>query len=176
MTVEERHAIPDLMDDELQGGSPLVTPVDPAVSDRSGPRRTPELIGLDALEAHALARDSALRLVVEVWQTVVGPWGRVLDQQPSPGSHVRRGGSIRIVVSGRPVSPVPDVGGLPLSAAIEQLCWLGFVPIAASRRASHSVPAGHIISTSPAAGEPAAHGTVVALVISRAEREASSQP
>jgi beta-lactam-binding protein with PASTA domain len=175
MTVEEHIAIPDLVDQGLQASPQPAAPIHQAVPHRVGPSQAPDLIGLEALEAHAIARDAELRLSVAVWETTIGPWGRVLDQQPSPGTHVRRGSRIRIVVSGRPFLPVPDVRELPLSTAIEQLCWLGFVPIAGSRQASRSVPAGHIIATRPAAGELAVPGTVVALAIAKADREVPSE-
>ena len=170
MTIEERTTIPDTIERGTPVGPPLAVPVHHDGAPQPVPSRAPELIGLDALDAHAVARESGLRLSVSVWETSVGPWGRVLDQQPAPGSGIRRGGLIRIVVSGRPFLPLPDVTGLPLSAAIDQLCWLGFVPIAGSRRASRSVPPGHIICSRPAAGELAAHGTVVALEIAKSER------
>lgn len=170
MTVEERPSIPGLVDLGSPASTPLAAPVHQAIPHPLGPCLAPDLIGLDAIDAHAIANESGLRLSVAVWETSVGPWGRVLDQQPSPGIRVRRGGRIRLVVSGRPFLPVPDVRGLPMDAAIEQLLWLGFVPIADSRRASRSVPAGHIVSTRPAAGQLAAHGTVVALAIAKAER------
>lgn len=175
MTIEERATIPDLIERGSPAGPPMASPDHRRDGNHHATHHAPELIGLDALDAYAIARESGLRLSVSVWETSVGPWGRVLDQQPPPDSRMRRGGVVRIVVSGRPYLPLPDVTGMPLGAAIEQLCWLGFVPIAGARRASHSVPAGHIICSRPAAGELAAHGTVVALEIAKTDRGTPSR-
>jgi beta-lactam-binding protein with PASTA domain len=175
VTIEERATAPDLIERETPAGPSLAAPVHAVVANQHATLHAPELIGLDALDAHAIARDSGLRLSVSVWESSVGPWGRVLEQQPTPGSRIRRGGRVKIVVSGRPFLPLPDVTGMTMGEAIEQLCWLGFVPIAGARRASHSVPPGHIICSRPAAGELAAHGTVVALEIAKPERGVSSR-
>ena len=39
---------------------------------------TPDVIGLDLVEAHRMARRHGLRLTVSVWETKIGPWGMVL--------------------------------------------------------------------------------------------------
>ncbi|MEX1296011.1 MAG: PASTA domain-containing protein [Candidatus Limnocylindrales bacterium] len=168
MTLDDRVAIPGLVDHGTAAGPSLAPPDHEATVRRSGPRRAPDMIGLDALDAHAIARESDLRLSVTVWETPTGPWGLVVDQQPSPGVHVRRGSRVRIVVSGRPHLRLPDLRGLPLETAIDELCWLGFVPLVDARRPSGSVRAGHIISTRPAAGTLTAHGSVVALTVAKA--------
>jgi serine/threonine-protein kinase len=129
----------------------------------------PDLIGLGFADAHGLASAARLRLAVSVWETSVGPWGRVLDQQPPPGERVRRGGRIVVTVSARPQEQIPDVRGLPLDEAIERLLWLGFVPLADLRRPSRLRSASHIVSTRPMAGALLACGSVVALTVDRTE-------
>jgi len=130
---------------------------------------------LAALDAHAIAKSAGVRLSVSVWETAIGPWGMVLDQRPESGTCVRRGGSLRVIVSGRPHAPVPEVRGLLLATTIEGLSWLGFVPLVKARRASNSVPAGHIVSTCPSAGTLLTDGSVVALTVARsAEKSPSS--
>jgi serine/threonine-protein kinase len=131
----------------------------------------PDLIGSGFHDAYALANAAGLRLSVSVWETTVGPWGRVLDQRPEPNARLRRGGRIVVIVSGRPQEQVPDVRALPLADAIDRLVWLGFVPLVESRRASCSVPAGHLLATRPAAGTLLACGSVVALAVASAQRE-----
>lgn len=176
MTLDDPIATPGLVDQEAPAGHPLASAVQQAPPRRDSPRCAPDLIGLDALDAHALARDAELRLSVAVWETPIGPWGMVLDQQPSPGAHVRRGSPIRIVVSGRPQLRLPDLRGLPLQTATDELSWLGFVPLVDGRRATRSVPAGHVVSSRPAAGTLTAHGSVVALTVARTPIEPPEHP
>ena len=129
----------------------------------------PDLIGLGFTEAHSMASATRLRLSVSVWETNVGPWGRVLDQRPPPGARVRRGGRIVVTVSARPQEQIPDVRGLPLDEAIERLIWLGFVPLADVRRPSRLRSASYIVSTRPMAGALLACGSVVALTVARTQ-------
>ena len=170
MSVDEHVTIPGQGVDGTSPGLPLVPLGGPARLQGGGVCPAPDLIGLGFLDAHALAAAAGLRLSVSVWETGVGPWGRVLDQQPEPKGRIRRGGRIVITVSGQPHEQVPDVRGLPLRDAIERLVWLGFVPIADSRRPSRSVSAGHLVATRPAAGALLACGSVVALTVARAPR------
>ena len=157
--------------------SPQVVLLDQQAGLRAGGSRpAPDLVGLGFHEAHALAAAAHLRLSVSVWETSVGPWGRILDQRPSPGERVRRGARIRITVSGRPREQVPDVTGLPLGDAIERLVWLGFVPLAELRQSSSLVSAGHVVSTRPAPGALLDSGSVVALTVARAQRERTTRP
>ena len=170
MSADDRVTIPG----QRVGGTPPSPPLVPLAGRASlpggGACPAPDLIGLGFLEAHALAAATGLRLSVSVWETTVGPWGRVLDQQPEPKGRIRRSGRIAVTVSGRPHEQVPEVGGLPLGDAIERLIWLGFVPIADVRRQSRSVSAGHVVATRPAAGALLACGSVVALTVARATR------
>jgi eukaryotic-like serine/threonine-protein kinase len=164
MIVDDRVPMPELT--EEMPASP-VPPTSPDAQDlvRMQPCRVPDLVGLEAPDAHALARSSGVRLTVSVWETVVGPWGMVLEQLPRAGTRARRGARIRVIVSGRPQAPVPDVRGLPLDTAIEHLSWLGFIPLTTARRRSQNQPVGHILSIRPAAGTILGYGSVVALTV-----------
>lgn len=154
---------------------PALVPLDHQASlPRGGACPAPDLVGSGFYDAYALANAAGLRLSVSVWETTVGPWGRVLDQRPEPNARLRRGGRIVVIVSGRPQEQIPDVRALPLADAIERLVWLGFVPLVESRRASCSVPAGHLLATRPAAGALLACGSVVALTVASAQRERST--
>ena len=167
MTIEDRVAIPALADEGPSHGHRPALPTHQASPTDGVPCHAPDLVGLPALEAHAAARTAGVRLSVSVWETRVGPWGMVIDQRPAAGSRVRRGGRLSVIVSGQPHAPIPDVRGLPLDAAIERLCWLGFVPLVKARRTSDRVPPGHIITTRPSAGTLLADGSVVALTLAR---------
>jgi serine/threonine-protein kinase len=170
MTVDERFSIPGLVDEGSPASAPLAPTLHQATPRGCGARRAPDLVGVDALDAYAVAASAGVRLSVVVWETRVGPWGKILDQTPAPGSRVRQGSKLVVVVSGSPQVAVPDVHDLPLERAIEQLSCLGFVPLAGSRRPTSSVPPGHVISTDPATGAVAALGSVVVLAVARAPR------
>ena len=170
MSDEDRVTIPG----QRVGGpppSPPLVPLDHRASlPGGGACPAPDLIGLGFFDAYALVDAAGLRLSVSVWETTVGPWGRVLDQRPAPKGRLRRGSRIAVTVSGRPHEQVPDVRGLPLGDAIDRLVWLGFVPIADSQRSSCSVSAGHVLATRPAAGALLSCGAVVALNVASAQR------
>jgi beta-lactam-binding protein with PASTA domain len=156
--------------------SPTLAPLhDQAGLTRDGARPVPDLIGSGFLDAYPLAQAAGLRLSVSVWETRVGPWGRVLDQRPLPTGHLRRGGRIAVTVSCRPHEQVPDVQALPLADAIDRLVWLGFVPLVESRRSSCSVSVGHVLATRPVAGALLACGSVVALTVASAQRERTTR-
>ena len=171
MSDEDRVTIPG----QRVGGpppSPPLVPLDHRASlPGGGACPAPDLIGLGFFDAYALVDAAGLRLSVSVWETTVGPWGRVLDQRPAPKGRLRRGSRIAVTVSGRPHEQVPDVRGLPLGDAIDRLVWLGFVPLVDSRRSSRSVSAGHVLATRPAAGTLFPCGSVVALTVESAQRE-----
>ena len=165
MTFEDHVARPGTPD-EAQTLGPTPAPLHPdADANRTQPCLVPDLIGLEAFGAHTLAGSAGVRLSVSVWPTLVGPWGLVLEQLPQPGTRVRRGTRLHVIVSGRPHQPVPDVRGLSLEPTIEQLSWLGFVPLTTARLRSHEHPVGHVIEVRPTPGTVLAYGSVVALSV-----------
>lgn len=175
MSQEDRATTPGQRIGGAAPGPALVLLDHRASFPRGGARPAPDLIGSGFRDAYTLANAVGLRLSVSVWQTTVGPWGRILDQRPEPDGRLRRGGKITVTVSGRPQEQVPDVRALPLTDAIEVLTWLGFVPLVESRRSSCSVPAGYVLATRPAAGALLACGSVVALTVASAQRERSTR-
>ena len=171
MSDEDRVTIPGQRVGEPPSSTPLV-PLDHRASlFGGGARPAPDLIGLGFPDTYALVNAAGLRLSVSVWETTVGPWGRVLDQRPAPKDRLRRGGRIAVTISGRPHEQVPDVLGIPLSDSIDRLAWLGFVPLVDSRRSSRSVSAGHVLATRPFAGALLPCGSVVALTVASARRD-----
>jgi serine/threonine-protein kinase len=134
----------------------------------------PDLVGLDAIEAHVLARHAGLRVAVSVWETKIGPWGLVLSQQPSPGTPTTPRSRLQVVVAGRPHRTVPDVRGLPLRSAMTELRRVGLQPMTSSERMSRSVPSGHVVSTRPAAGSLVVDGSAVELTVARAPEPGTS--
>ena len=165
MTFEDPATVPGAPDEGQTFGPASAPLARGANANRSQPCLVPDLIGLEAFGAHALARQAGVKLSVSVWQTLVGPWGLVLEQLPQPGTRVRRGTRLHVIVSGRPHQPVPDMRGLSLEAAIEQLSWLGFIPLTTARLRSREHPVGQVIEVRPTPGTVLAHGSVVALSV-----------
>jgi serine/threonine-protein kinase len=133
----------------------------------------PDAIGLSVLDAHALVREQGLRIAISVWQTKIGPWGLILSQHPEPGSVVDSGSPIQVVGAGRPHLTVPEVRGLPMTAAMDVLRRLGLRPDVSSKRSSRSVAVGSVISTQPRAGSLIADGSRITLHVSRGRSETS---
>ncbi len=134
-----------------------------AVAERS---ETPDVVGLELVAAHRLARLHRLRLSVSVWETKIGPWGMVLSQQPG-GGRQQPGECIHVVVATRPHLVIPDVSGLEAGRAMRALRRFGLLPIRVEGRASRTVPPGHVITTRPRAGTLVADGERVTVTISR---------
>lgn len=135
-----------------------------SVSERSD---TPDVVGLDLIDAHRLARRHRLRLSVSVWETKIGPWGMVLSQQPG-GGRPPSGACIDVIVAARPHLAIPDVGGLEAGQAMRALRRFGLLPTRVEGRASRTIPAGHVIATRPRAGTLVVDGERVTVTISRA--------
>ena len=91
--------------------------------------------------------------------------GRVLMQTPLPGEEVARGTTVRIVLSTGPeMRQVPSIRGLSQPDAIGLLQRFGYrVGI---RRVTDRRPEGTLLALTPAAGQPAAVGSVVTMTVS----------
>lgn len=158
-------AIPGPVHDGPPPGDALATSARPATT----PLPAPDLVGLETAEARSAARALGLRLSFVVWETKIGPWGMVLEQQPTPGTPVRRGTRLHVVVSARPLVRVPDLRGWSEEAADETLRRLGFVRLSNATRADEALPDGHVASTVPAGGALVAYGSVVTLNVAAPE-------
>lgn len=109
-----------------------------------------------------------LGLEVERGEAVPNPRvarGRILMQVPLPGEEVARGATVRIVPSAGPeLRTVPAVRGLTRSQAVGLLERYGFrVRVAEVRDRREE---GTLLGLRPAAGEPAAVGSEIELVVS----------
>ncbi len=100
--------------------------------------------------------------------------GQILAQDPAEGTSLAEGEQVTFTVSDGPtLTPVPQLAGVPESDALAQLEAAGLV--AGTRSVAHdeSVPAGSVISSTPAAGSDAPDdagqvpkGTAVDFVVS----------
>jgi eukaryotic-like serine/threonine-protein kinase len=79
--------------------------------------------------------------------------GQVIRSVPAGGQRVAKGSQITLIPSAGPHRiPVPQVTGLALPAAQAALRHAGLTPGAVTKETSSTIPAGIVVSTTPAAG------------------------
>jgi eukaryotic-like serine/threonine-protein kinase len=130
----------------------------------NGHRTVPDFVGQTLASAQRTARQADLNPVVTM-KAANRPQGIVVDQRPSPGTVVRRGALVTLVVSrGARAKPVPDVAGLVALDAAARLRAAGFVPKLVEVQSPKTQ--GTVVSQKPAAGAEAPTGSRVSLLVS----------
>ncbi|MGW7293901.1 Stk1 family PASTA domain-containing Ser/Thr kinase [Streptomyces xiamenensis] len=129
---------------------------------------TPGVYGVPQAEAEQTLREAGLKVAVdEAYHETVEP-GHVISTDPARGDRVRKNATVTLTVSqGPPVATVPNLRGIPLADAKEQLTQAGLTPGTETREFSTEVPRGSVISTDPAPGTEKRPDAAVALVVSR---------
>lgn len=93
--------------------------------------------------------------------------GSVIGTSPAIGSRVSKGAVVTVIVSkGAHQATVPQVTGSALAAAQSTLRQAGLIPGKVVNQASTTIPAGIVISTTPAAGQSWPVNKPVTLVVS----------
>ncbi|CAN5750014.1 Stk1 family PASTA domain-containing Ser/Thr kinase [soil metagenome] len=97
------------------------------------------------------------------------PAGTVLDQDPDPGSPLRRGGVVAVVVSRGPAQvSVPDVVGGTRRQAVELLSAAPYAfDVAVRERFSDTVATGRVIAAAPEASTTVDAGRRLTLTVSK---------
>ena len=135
---------------------------------RSTEVEVPDLNGLDMESAAELVEplDLVLQQVDQRHDPAV-PSGQVLQQMPPPGSSVRRGRKIKLVLSlGGQVLSVPDLVREAARAVEIRLRQEGFMPCDEARIPSRANLPGTGISPVPPAGTPAVPKTRIHRLVS----------
>ncbi len=134
-----------------------------------GPERydVPKLVGDKASRIKAVLAPLTLKSkTTEDWSETV-PEGSVISQKPAPGTAVKRGTVVEVVVSrGRRPIDVPDVRQLPVDQATAKLTEAGLAPVRAEDVNHDTVPAGHVVSQQPEQGT-LFRGDEVTIVVSK---------
>jgi serine/threonine-protein kinase len=127
----------------------------------------PNLVGLSLVEARRQAASLGLDLRIQDQRpSEEVPPETILEQRPAPGQRLAKGSALYVIVcSGREMVTVPDLTGLTLSRAREELSRLGLV-LEESRAPDSQVPPGVVIRQSPAPGGQVTRGTTVVAVVS----------
>ena len=144
---------------ELGAEHPTGTEVDLVVSTGPAPRVVPELAGSTLDAARAALGELGLALgTAEDYSETVGE-GRIISVSPAPGTEVARDSTVTVTVSlGLPLIEIPDLAGLPVLDAADQLSALGFtVRIEGAAEAD-------VLGTRPQAGTSARLGASVTIV------------
>ena len=149
----------------LFGYSNTFVPWD-AVRGLSAVVEVPDLSGLARPRAVADVESAELKADVDTSFSLSSPRGAVISQDPEPGTRVREGSTVKIIVS-RGVLRVemPDAVGHPLGEVVGPLDEAS-VDYSVEEVPSETVAAGLVIAQSPAAGRRVIATDKVAFTIS----------
>ncbi len=141
---------------------------------RSGVTSVPDLTASPEVEVEGLLVDHGLRLRRRYDSDRFDeeiPAGHVLEQSPGPGSLMKRGAAVEIIVSLGPERlTVPDVDGKSLQAAQVELTSAGLTIGRIVNVFSFGIPAGSVVEQTPAPQERVGRGSQVTLFLSAASR------
>jgi serine/threonine-protein kinase len=127
----------------------------------------PDVAGMTQAEALLELQQLGFNVIPEPNASDTVEEGRVIGTKPPAGDEAEDGAFIIVYVSlGAEAFPVPPVVGQDLVRATELIEKAGLVLGTVEQIADDVVPAGQVISQDPPAGEDAASGTAVNLVIS----------
>ena len=136
--------------------------------------QVPDVTGKTQAEATKALEDAGLKAGgVTSTSDAEAPAGTVVRQDPAAGTEVDDGSAVALVVSSGPgTAAVPDVVGMDRSEAETALADAGFVP-ASAMQYDLTAPAGQVVEQLPAAGDQAAAGSQVGLLVSKGRPEVS---
>lgn len=150
----------------LLGFSPTLNPVD-AVLGRGAVVEVPDLTGRTRPVAVAQVQALGLRPKVRTSFSLGVRRGSVITQEPRPGSRVREGTALELVVSrGANRVAMPDAVGQPYRAASRPL-RAADIPIAVERVPSETAAAGIVLSQRPGPGVVVTGDDRVSFTVSR---------
>ena len=137
--------------------------------------KVPQVVGLTQQEAQAAVTEAGLGwgAPTRAYSDTVAE-GSVISCTPAPGSSVKLGTAVSVVVSrGIEQVTVPDVVGSPQSDAEARLSSAGLGIGTITQAYSSTAPEGSVISTDPAAGATVNHSTPIDLVVSKGREPAT---
>jgi beta-lactam-binding protein with PASTA domain len=131
----------------------------------------PDVVGKAQADAEAALKGGGLvvGIVTQEYNATI-PAGRVISQSPAAGTSVKHGSAVSLAVSKGPEPQpvaVPDVVGKAQADAGAVLTGAGLVVGTVTEAYHATIPAGSVISQSPAAGSSVLPGSQVDLVVSK---------
>ncbi|MEM7322184.1 MAG: PASTA domain-containing protein [Actinomycetota bacterium] len=135
--------------------------IDLVLSSGPAPREVPSIDGLTVEQARATVEDRDLVLATaEAYSETVAE-GLIISADPPGGQNLSRGGTVTATVSlGRPFVTVPDLIGVPVSEAIDELRAQGF------EVAINGTIGSSVIALRPVPGESVRSGTEIEIISS----------
>ena len=135
-----------------------------------GPERftVPQVAGMTVDDATAALSDDSLVVgtTTQAYNASI-PTGAVVTSNPAPGTKLKRGQAVNLVVSKGPAPvPVPKVVGKSQAQATSVLTNAG-LKVTSSQDWSKTISAGNVISSDPAAGVVVPKGGTVTIVVSK---------
>jgi len=139
-----------------------------AVSTGPEPVAVPDVVGLTQAEAATAIANAGLVVgTVSEQSSATVAAGTVISQNPLSGVSVAPGSAVSFTVStGIAQATVPDVVGLSQAAAATAIWNAGLAIGSETQQTSETVPAGHVVSQTPASGTSVDEGSGVDLVVS----------
>ena len=111
-------------------------------------------------------RSLSLLVESEIEDPVI-PGGAIISQSPVPGSLVKRGTTVSVVLSkAKRGITIPNLSSVPLEEARRRLAEMGLKVGSITEQSSDSIAKGSVISTFPSPDTIAREGTIIDLVIS----------
>ncbi len=145
--------------------------VDLVISLGPQPVAVPNVVGLTRTAAESAVTGAGLdvgTIITQYSDTV--PAGSVISQNPAAGTEVLPGSAVNLVISLGPqpsnTLTVPDLTGLSRTAAEAAITAAGLIVGVVTEAYSDTVPAGFVMSQSPAAGAETQPGAAVNFVVS----------
>jgi serine/threonine protein kinase len=129
----------------------------------------PDLVNLQYAQAQQLAQGVGLE-IQPIYQpnNTKNPDNTVVSQDPSAGSFVNKGDTIKVtVVTGVPQVVVPTVRNLTESEALNALASVGLTAGNRTEAYDPTIPEGQIVSTNPRDGLSVLKGSSVDYVVSK---------
>lgn len=127
----------------------------------------PQVIGLSLEQAQQALLDVGLAFDIQREFSDTVPLDHVIDTDPAVNEEVGEGFRVQLIVSNGPDQLViPQVAGRSAADATAALQAEGFTNIVQQEQGSATVPAGQVIATSPAAGEPYALDKQIVIYVS----------
>jgi beta-lactam-binding protein with PASTA domain len=140
--------------------------VEITVSSGVGDTKVPNVTGLTQAAAESLLKTNNLVPDVTQQASDTVPKGTVISQNPAANATATKNSVVKVVVSSGPGDvTIPNVVGLSAATASNQLGQAGF-NVTSSTDSSATVPSGNVISTNPTAGNQAAKGSTVSIIVS----------
>lgn len=126
----------------------------------------PDMVGKTAREAFLLLKGTGLRLEVEEGNDPTKPKETVLAQEPPPGTRLRAGRTVRLILNQARLNPLPELKGLRQEEAEARFAELGY-RLAGVAQVESPEPLGTVLASDPPPGTPLPPGASVRLLVSR---------